>query len=74
MPTPVLDIALSVPTTAVTTSSWLIAPSSARRIAGLSNGGCSWLKRIMLICPVGSCTTTFTPRLFCSSGIRSTDA
>ena len=38
----------SAPTTAVTTSSWLIAPSSARRIAGLLNGGCRWFMRIML--------------------------
>ena len=70
-PTPVFHIFLSVPTMVVTTSSWLTAPSSARRTAGLLNGACRWFMRRIAICPEGSCTTTFTPRLFSSNGIRS---
>ena len=48
-PTPVRNIDGSVPTTVVTTSSWLTAPINARRMAGLLNGGCRWFMRRMLI-------------------------
>ena len=45
-PTPVSNRAGVGPTMAVMKSSWLIAPSSARRMAGLSKGGCRWFIRI----------------------------
>ena len=33
---------------------WSMACSTARRMAGLSNGGCRWLGRIISTSPVGS--------------------
>ena len=35
-----------------------MAGKNARRIAGLSNGGCNWLNRIVEIDPVGEFTRT----------------
>ena len=37
----------SVPATAFITSAWSMAPSNARRIAGLLKGGWRWLKRMI---------------------------
>ena len=54
-------------------SLWSTAPSRARRIAGLLNGGWSWFMRMMAIWPVGSWIAVFTPRDLRSSGSKSSD-
>ena len=57
-PTPVRHSDLSGPPTASMKSAWLTASSTARRIAGLSKGGCRWLNRMIAIAPVVSLIST----------------
>src|SRR6516164_6261005 len=68
-PTSVLIRLGSAPATAVMTSFWSSAESTTRRIAALSNGGNSWLKRRQPISPVRSLTvmTSFLLRFSCGT-------
>src|SRR5207244_3633307 len=61
----------SAPAKAVMTSFWSIADNTARRTAGLSNGGCRWLKRKQPISPVRSLTATSSRLSLFSCGTRS---
>ncbi len=52
-------------------SDWLTAPSSARRMAGLSKGGCSSFRRRVATAPVGSSSRTVIARSARSGASRS---
>jgi len=58
----------SSPTMPCIYEAWSIAGHSARRIAGLLNGGCRWLTRSIDTKPVGSRLRTTTPRARRSTG------